>query len=128
MAIGARQWMALQLGSKLDCFAALAMTGPLDREWSEAMDGCASAGSKLDCFAALAMTGPRASRVLGVAPEGMSDRLLTSARGVGLQRPDAFGQRAAAFGSAARWVGRGAVGGRQGRLGGRGRFGSQHGF
>src|SRR4051794_19613587 len=31
---------------------------PLDREWSEAMDGCASVGSKLDCFAALAMTGP----------------------------------------------------------------------
>jgi hypothetical protein len=34
--------MALQLGSKLDCFATLAMTGPLDREWSEAMDGSAT--------------------------------------------------------------------------------------
>src|SRR4051794_30393728 len=30
------------VGSKLDCFATLAMTGPLDREWSEAMDGSAT--------------------------------------------------------------------------------------
>src|SRR4051812_9518786 len=116
------------VGSKLDCFAALAMTGPLDREWSAAMDGCASVDSKLDCFAALAMTGPRVISESGVAPERFSDRLLTSARGVGLQRPDAFGQRAAAFGSAARWAGRGAVGRGQRRLCRRGRFGSQHGF
>src|SRR4051794_41901531 len=73
-------------------------------------------------------TDDRVSRVSGVAPERLSDRLLTSARGVGLQRPDAFGQRAAAFGSAARRVGRGAVGGRQNRLCRRGRFGSQNGF
>src|SRR3954454_3925666 len=72
------------VGSKLDCFATLAMTGPLDREWSEAMDGSAWVGSKLDCFAALAMTGPRAISDSGSAPERFSDRLLTSARGVGL--------------------------------------------
>src|SRR3954447_5371676 len=85
-----REWSEAMDGcalvvSKLDCFAVLAMTGPLDGECSEAMDGCASVGSKLDCFAALAMTGPRAISDSGSAPERFSDRLLTSARGVGLQ-------------------------------------------
>src|SRR3954453_17184989 len=104
--------------------AVSAIFRPRACEWSEAMDGCASLDSKLDCFAALAMTAvsprercgslhcsrgrrdedpkmnftkigldERASRPSGAAPEEFSDRLLTSARGVGLQRPDAFGQR-----------------------------------